>query len=88
MNDKVEISYSPATRMYTIYRPATDERCAVRYDISEVELMEKIDCLSLELNVNDILTLLKDETIDLIIRPVNRRAAIEHTRKMDSNERH
>ncbi len=77
--------YHFATQKYIIHRPATDDRAEVNYTISESDLMKKVSCSmfgSLSPNRDEVLTLLEDEDIDLIIRPVQRREAIEHTRKL------
>ena len=76
--DRVE--HNPATRKYMIYRPATPERAAVHYDVSEWDMMKIQGELKLS---NEDMThhILFDENIDAWLRPIQRRALVAHTRR-------
>lgn len=75
------IEYDSATHMYTIHRPATSELGAVNYRISQLEVMSMADPEGTLKDSDEIFELLQDKRVDSILQPVQRRAAIEHTRK-------
>jgi len=77
MGDRIE--FSPAFKEYTIWRVATEEREAYSYTVSEWDMFK----VQGELNLSgDEFThvILNDESLDSLLRPIRRRAAIEHSR--------
>jgi hypothetical protein len=77
------IEYDPTTCMYTINRPATPERAAVKYSVTEQEVISLIDGGSRKFD--DVSEMLFDERVDALLRPIQRRAAIAHTRKLNGS---
>jgi hypothetical protein len=73
--------------MYTIYRPATDERSAVEYEVKESKVMEMIDPTFVTWKIEDVIEVLLESEVpvDEILRPINRRAAIAHTRSLNGS---
>jgi hypothetical protein len=82
MGDRIE--FGGKSKEYTIYRVATEEREAYSYTVSEWDMQTRLGNSDLALPGDDIATLvLNDKRFDDILQPINRRAAIAHTRKLN-----
>ena len=74
------IEFDHVSHMYSIHRPANDGCPTVDYTVSEMDVMQAIAdnrhsytrCIALEL--------LMHKRFDDILRPIQRREAIEHSR--------
>jgi hypothetical protein len=78
MGDRIE--FDPSFRRYTIWRVATEEREAYSYTVGQMDMMN----VQRDLGFDDkdmVEAILHDDNIDSWLKPIDRRAAIEHTRK-------
>ncbi len=82
------IEFDMVSHMYTIYRPAAEGRDEVEYTATEFDVMRAIAANDEERHYytrHKALELLMHNRYDVILYPVRRREAIEHTRRLHGN---
>jgi hypothetical protein len=77
------IEFDMVSHIYSIHRPATDQRGAVDYKVTEFEVMQAIADGRHSYTRNGALELLMHDRYDVVLYPIRRREAIEHTRKLN-----
>ena len=76
------IEHDRASCTYRIHRPATPERPAVSFTVTDLEVMQVADP---RMSEDEIIEMLFDERSDELLNPIQRRAAIEHTRRKNGS---
>ncbi len=75
------IEFDVVSHMYSIHRPATNGRAEVKYTATEFDVMQAIADGRHSYTRHIALELLMHTCYDVLLYPVRRHEAIEHTRR-------
>ncbi len=76
------IEFDVVSNMYSIHRPATNGRAEVKYTATEFDVMMAIADGRHAYTRLSALELLMHKRYDVLLYPIRRREAIEHTRRL------